>query len=405
MFAPASWNLAETSRCIQIAKALKNHYNIIFASFGGQFEEFILKENFVIEKLAPQLTPEKIEYIYKVDQGEKLGEMFSAEEIKARARSQVEMIKKYEPAAIITGFELTTNISARLTNTTLIWLTQSTWDLPQMIRLGLGNYTDDFDLPIFRFLPSSIKRWLSVKMLEFYGAHILKPYNKAAEGFGIEKFKRMESLWQGTYNLLPEPDDFSGNTEIPSTYHYIGPLLADMNTPVPDSVKNIPKDKPVIYFAMGSSGRFKVIRNIVEGFENQPFRVIAPIKKKIAGKQVRVPENVIVTDWLPALEVSKTVDLSVIHGGVGTVMTAALAGKSVIGVGMMYEQEYNIECLVRKGFAKRISRNRLTPKLLNKTIISLLNDEKYAAKAIEYQKVIQRWHDPELIRKFFLEHI
>ena len=405
MFVPASWNLAETSRCVQIAKAVKNDYNIIFLSFGGQFEELISNENFIIEKLTPRLTNEKISYIYKIDQGEKFGEMFSVAEITARAKSQIKMITKYQPAAIITGFELTTSISAKVTNTTLIWLTQSTWDLPQMIKLGLGNYTDDFDLPIFRLLTSKIKKWLSVKMINFFGSHIAKPYNQVANNFGLESFKRMESLWQGTYNLLPEPNDFSGNTEIPSTYYYIGPLPARINVPIPDNVKNIPNDKPTIYFAMGSSGRFKIIKNIIEGFKDQPFRVIAPIKKKIDGKRIKVPENVIITNWLPALEISKNVNLSVIHGGIGTVMTAALAGKPVIGIGMMYEQEYNIECLVRKGFAKRISRNRLTPKLLNQTILNLLNDKEATKKALEYQKIIQQWNAPELIREFFKKKI
>ncbi len=45
---------------------------------------------------------------------------------------------------------------------------------------------------------------------------------------------------------------------------------------------------------------------------------------------MRIPSNVLVTDWLPALQVNKMADLAVIHGGVGTVMTAALAGKPVV---------------------------------------------------------------------------
>lgn len=57
--------------------------------------------------------------------------------------------------------------------------------------------------------------------------------------------------------------------------------------------------------------------------------------------------NVLVTDWLPALQVNKLADLSVIHGGIGTAMTAAFAGKPVVGVGIQPEQDANIACLVR----------------------------------------------------------
>ena len=91
---------------------------------------------------------------------------------------------------------------------------------------------------------------------------------------------------------------------------------------------------------------------------------------------VNIPPNVFLTDWLPALEVSRFADISVIHGGIGTVMTAALAGKPVVGVGMMYEQEYNIDCLVRKGFAERIRRTKVTSDSINEAIKRLLDDAK-----------------------------
>lgn len=77
--------------------------------------------------------------------------------------------------------------------------------------------------------------------------------------------------------------------------------------------------------------------------------MIAPVKfrlDRIPG--VRVPSNVIVTSWVPALQVNEMADLTEIHVGIGTVMTAALAGKPVVGVGMQTEQVANLACLVRK---------------------------------------------------------
>lgn len=405
LFSPAAFNLAETSRCIEVAKALKDDFNVVFMSYGGEFENLIEEEGFKLEKIHLRLTPEQIEHFYKVDQGEKFGEMFSQNQIEQYVEAEIRVIKKYQPAAIVTGFDLIASISSRVASTTLIWLTQSTWDLKQMVKLGLGSYTDDFDLPVFRFLPECVKIWLTFKMLDVFGGVVVKPFNKVAKKYGIKQFDRIEDLWQGDYNLLAEPEGFSGKTEIPSSYHYIGPLIAKINTPVPDEIKNLSKDKPVVYFAMGSSGRTQVIKKILEGFKGQPFNVIAPVKKKLEGLNIDIPENVLVTGWLPALKASKMADLSVIHGGVGTVMTAALAGRPVVGIGMMYEQEYNIECLVRKGFAMRISRNLLTSEVLNSTIKSLLADEQSKQNAQDYQKIIEKWYNGEIIRNFFNEYI
>ena len=110
---------------------------------------------------------------------------------------------------------------------------------------------------------------------------------------------------------------------------------------------------------MGSSGTPEIVANIIEGFAGKPYRVVSPVKfmlAKVPG--VKIPPNVIVTDWLPALQVNRMVDLSVIHGGIGTVMTAAYAGKPVVGVGMQPEQDANIACLARKGFAIRVPKSK-----------------------------------------------
>ena len=210
----------------------------------------------------------------------------------------------------------------------------------------------------------------------------------------------MESLWEGDYNLLAEPEEFC-ELELPPTYHYIGPLIGRLDSPIPEDILNLPKDKPIIYFAMGSSGQPEVIAKIVEGFAGKPYRVIAPVKSLLRNLDVKVPSNVIVTDWLPAHKVNPMADISVIHGGIGTVMTACLAGTPVVGVSMQPEQEFNIDCLVRKGFAIRIRRKRFTPEKLSSAIDRLLADKETQRKAKEFQKVIQRYDDLSLIINFF----
>jgi len=210
----------------------------------------------------------------------------------------------------------------------------------------------------------------------------------------------MESLWEGDYNLLAEPEEFC-ELELPPTYHYIGPLIGRLDSPIPEDILNLPKDKPIIYFAMGSSGQPEVIAKIVEGFTGKPYRVIAPVKSLLRNLDVKVPSNVIVTDWLPAHKVNPMADISVIHGGIGTVMTACLAGTPVVGVSMQPEQEFNIDCLVRKGFAIRIRRKRFTPEILSSAIDQLLADKEAQRKAKEFQKVIQKCDNPSLIINFF----
>ena len=109
-----------------------------------------------------------------------------------------------------------------------------------------------------------------------------------------------------------------------------------------------------------------------------------------------IPSNVIVTDWLPALQVNKFVNLSVIHGGIGTAMTAAYAGKPVVGVGMQPEQRANIACLVRKGFAIRVPKSKNLAKHVQEAIQIQLNNEEAKRRAEEFSKIMENWDGPKM---------
>jgi UDP:flavonoid glycosyltransferase YjiC (YdhE family) len=125
--------------------------------------------------------------------------------------------------------------------------------------------------------------------------------------------------------------------------------------------------------------------------------VIAPVKFQLDQlPNVHVPSNVFVTDWVPALQVNKMADIAVIHGGIGTVMTAAHAGKPVVGVGMKMEQVANLSCLERLGFAIRVRKSRNPSRKVQEAIGKLLHDEAAKSKAAAFAKLVAEWDGPEL---------
>ncbi len=58
VFAVAGYNSAETGRMIKVARAAREHFNIIFVSYGEQFEQLTEDEGFLLERMQPRLTPE-----------------------------------------------------------------------------------------------------------------------------------------------------------------------------------------------------------------------------------------------------------------------------------------------------------------------------------------------------------
>ncbi len=402
VFSPALYNLAETTRALEIARACRNLFDIMFVSYGGQFEPLVEEAGYPIRRLEPQVTPAKIEYLYQVDQTQKLGYYFSVEEVREQVRNEVALFREVEPAAVVTGFNFSNDVSCRAAGVPLVWVTQSTWLMRALYKAGLASYPDMLDRPLLRWLPERFLTWLTVQGMVLFDM-MTRPYDRVAREYGLEPFRRMERLWEGDYNLLAEPEGFC-EVPLPPTYHCIGPLIGRLDAPIPPEVLALPHDRPIVYFAMGSSGQPEVVARIVEGFAGRPYHVIAPVQAhldKVSG--VRVPDNVLVTGWLPAHKVNPLADVSVIHGGIGTVMTACLAGTPIVGVAMQPEQEINVDCLVRKGFALRIRKGRLTPERLCTAIDRLLADEEAKRKAREFQKVVQAWDDPAIVRRFFEE--
>jgi len=397
LFAPVTFDLAETTRMIEIAKGIRNHeaaskvFDIQFISNGGDLEHLIEEEGFPLKRLEPRLTREKIEHIGKVDKGEKFAPAFTQKEMIEMVENEVRYLIQIKPTAVITGSYMTIPVTCRVLHIPLVWTIQSTW-LEDFFAKGAGM-TDNIK---FR-LPKQIADWIILLFINFWIRYgFLNPVNQAAKHFGVEGYRSIFDYWRGDITIVAEPAEFTG-VQLPKGYYYTGPLIARQNFPIPDEIKNIPRDKPIIYFAMGSSGTPEIIANIVKSFEGKPYWVIAPIKNhldKMSG--MKIPSNVLVTDWLPAHEVNKLVDLSLIHGGIGTVMTAAYAGKPVVGVGMQPEQVANLASLVRKGFAVRVAKSKDPSQKIQDAIELLLHNPEAKHKAEEFSKIMEEWDGPRM---------
>lgn len=405
LFAPCAFNLAETSRMVEIAKAVRRHpaanqaFEIHFISDGGDFEGMIEKHGFALTRLEPRLSKEKIELIAKVDRGEKFVPAFTDDELIERVNNEVACLRQLEPAAVVTGSYVTIPVTCRVLHVPLVWVVQSTW-LPEFFCHGAGM-TDRIRPPALKALAD----WSVLQFINFWIRYgFLNSINRTAKYFGVPGYDSIFEFWRGDIALVAEPPEFSG-VQLPPNHTFIGPLIPQDEFPFPPELATIPRDKPLIYFAMGSSGTPEIVAKVVESFAGKPYRVIAPVKFQLDQvRGVRVPSNVLVTGWVPALQVNKMADLAVIHGGIGTVMAAALAGKPVVGVGMQMEQVANLACLERLGFAIRVRKSANPSRGIQAAIPKLLRDDRAKAKAVAFAEVIARWDGAKMAAEVLFAH-
>ena len=203
LFAPCAFNLAETSRMVEIAKAIERHpaasqaFDIHFISDGGDFESMIEKHGFTLTRMEPRLTQEKIELIAKVDRGEKFTPAFTDAEMIQRVEDEAAVLRRLNPVAVVTGSYPSIPVTCRVLNVPLVWVVQSTW-LPDFFEHGAGM-TD-------RFRPAPVKAVADLLVFAFINFWIrygfLNTINRTARHFGVAGFGSIFEFWCGDITLV-----------------------------------------------------------------------------------------------------------------------------------------------------------------------------------------------------------
>ena len=246
-------------------------------------------------------------------------------------------------------------ISTRVAGVPFINVLHST-SITEYYKAGLQTIPDRRDFPFLHWIFSEeqINRWISNLVLKLKLP--VKPFNILAKKYGLKEFNNFIELLEGDYTLLADIPEWVNLPKVRPNLLYIGPLPLRLSEKISKEIEEMPRDKPIVYFAMGSSGKPKIIADIIYGFKDKPYRVIAPVESHIKNIDIEIPQNVTVSGFLPAHKVNPMADISVIHGGQNTVMNACLSGTPIVGVGMHAEQQANLDACVRKGFAIRLNK-------------------------------------------------
>ncbi len=404
IFAVAGYNLAETGRHIEIARACKDLFKVVFISYGGKYESFIEEEGFTLKRMEPRLTKEQLHHVRKALSGETLNTIgyFTAKEMTPRIESEIKLFKEMEPACVLTGWCQSVMISTRVAKVPFVNVLHST-SITEYYEAGLQSWPDRSNFRFLRwfFSEEQLNRWISNLVLKLKLP--ARPFNILAKKYGLRKFNNFIEVLEGDYTLLADIPEWVSLPRLRPNLRFIGPLPFRSNLEVPREVAEMPRDKPIVYFAMGSSGKPQIIKAIIEGFKDKSYRVIAPVKAHIEGLDVKIPPNVIMTGFLPAHKVNPMADISVIHGGQNTVMQACLSGTPIVGVGMHPEQQANLDACVRKGFAIRLNKCRITASAVITAIDKLLQDKKAKKEVFKFKKHLEKWDGPKNAAQFLYE--
>lgn len=396
-FFPLTFNLAETGRAILVAKRyVEMGGKAIFFSHGGSYEHLIKEFGFEFIRVKPIFTDELVDHIVTVNRLEKKGIPYSLSFIEQAVKEELAAFKKTGIKMVVSFHNIACCISARVAGIPLIFVSPASGnfhlDIPDNYKTKISCIIPKFiRIPIFNFSYD-------------HGTAFLEPFNIVSKKYGVKLFKSTIKLLYGdrtlATNFFEYINVFPNQQTLPKE-DYVGIILLEelfsdrfpQENPkdIDEKIKkHLNSKQRTILLTMGSSGNKQIFLKIINVLDKLNYSTIVVYANILDEKNLpKVGKNIILLKFVPSIkQLHMDVDLSIIHGGQGTVYSSAYAGKPVIGMPMNPEQHLNLEKMVGHKTGLMMSRKFFKEQTLINNIQSIFNNYTFYLKNAQKLKNI-----------------
>ena len=357
LFAPETFNFAEVTRAIEVARRMPSDVECVFAGFSRRNSEYIKAAGFEFRLLTPYLSDEEGRQALAFDQGRSLRHPFTAQMLAQRVTSERVLLRCLRPDAVVIGVTPSQFISARAECVPLVFVRPFAYSLAHLEAARKVGATG--------FLPRTTSEECLVDDAAAHLLHIAgtraplsRTFHQVAEANGVSLPQGLFAGLTADLNLIASaPHLLPRWLEMPEGHRVVGPVYAHLPGEVPEIVADLASGpKPLVYFAVGSSGNRDLVLDVLRGLGRADCQVLAPVRSHIKDEDLdTLPLNVHVTDWIPAHQLGNAVDLAITHGGEGTVQNSCAQGWPFIGIPLQFEQRFNVQRCVTFGSARLVS--------------------------------------------------
>ncbi len=384
-FMPLFSNFGETSPLIGIAKKyMELGGQIVFIGYKGKYEILAkdlgckiieLKRN-IPKKIAKKSKKLRYKCHYKDMPLDRLfSHLFNKKFEKLyidKIEQEINIFKDEEVKLVAAAFSFTPLISARVADIPLVVLLSGV-ATPPYFKSKHATFPEGFENIFTRLFPQSIKNHLTNWYL-LQCKWGVKGFNRLARMYKTPQSNRFLDLFCGDYTFVVDNIDFlrlQPTPEFPKE-DYIGPIFPERpfisqdNLIDSDIRMHLERQGRSILVTFGSLGVKKTFFEVLNTLNKTNYNALVAYTNIINEDEIpTLNENILLKKFIPSIKkIHGIVDLSIIHGGRGTVHTVAFSGKPVIGIPLHAEQQWNLDNLMRHGGGIRLSKKYFTERKL-----------------------------------------
>jgi UDP:flavonoid glycosyltransferase YjiC (YdhE family) len=314
--------------------------------------------------------------------------LYSSAELERYVEDDLQVIGDFRPDVVVGDFRLSLSVSARLSAVPYATVTNAYWSpYAQHQRFPVP------ELPVTRLLGVAAAQRVF---------DLIRPAAFARHALPLNRVRRRHGLPGLGWHLLPTYTDADCTlyadlptlipiAGAPSTHRYIGPILWSFPAPLPPWWKDLPRDRPVVYVTLGSSGAADLLPSVLQALGSLPVEVVASTAGRVDIPSP--PANCHLADYLPGAEASTRASLVICNGGSLTAYQALAAGVPVLGIASNMDQLMNMAHVARAGAGRLLRAGEATGRRLAEAATALTTDAGARDAARRLAEPIHGW-DP-----------
>ena len=369
LFSPESFNMGETTRCIEIARAARERgHTVLFHVYSPKYIGLLESAGLPVHLREPIMSDAEAEQIMALDQGRGVRHPFTTDMVRRRVTAELAAIRDFNADAVVIGSNLTMLLSARIAGIPIFYARPYAYSSTYFSKKPVGG-----ELAAPGWL-RAVARVFSYKPASFV---------RVAREYGLRLPHRTVDMLSADVNLICSLFTQLRGDSLVKPDVGVGPIYYRAPGELPQIVRE-PRERPLIYVGMGSSGSADILAQVLRQLSVTPVDVLVGGGVQLSDTRL-LGDNIhfagTVPGTIPAHLLAGHIDASITHGGEGTVQTACLAGVPFAGIAMQAEQSWNIEECVRYGNALRFTKNDVRRGNMRDILDRLLSDEGMRAKA------------------------
>ena len=365
LFSPESFNMGETTRGIEIARAAVQHgHEVLFHVYSPRHLKLIEDAQLPVCLSEPLMSEAEADQLMALDQGRGVRHPFTTDMVRRRVTAELAAIRDFNADAVVIGSNLTMLLSARIAGVHIFYARPYAYSSTYFSKKPVGG-----ELAAPGWL-RAVARVFSYKPASFV---------RVAREYGLRLPHRTVDMLSADVNLICSLFTQLRGDSLVKPDVGVGPIYYRAPGELPQIVRE-PRERPLIYVGMGSSGSADILAQVLRQLSVTPVDVLVGGGVQLSDTRL-LGDNIHFAGTVPAHLLAGHIDASITHGGEGTVQTACLAGVPFAGIAMQAEQSWNIEECVRYGNALRFTKNDVRRGNMRDILDRLLSDEGMRAKA------------------------